>query len=319
MSYRFGGSEQVMGRAEFIDLPSGYLADESRLTDERLLGAVREMERDSLLLVKKEFTTVDDVGLEAAFIEDEELALGREASVNEVRFGQMMLHSMFDHERPELIAAKPFRRPKDALHELAVSAYLNKATRRQHAFQPIGLWRNDRGMFHLLTRYEHAVITYDSVLWAEKEVEPESLAPGAIAKALRMSMFGLGQLHTLGFSHGDAQIKNLGADSQKVRFIDLQNSRVFPRTHATAPLDVIATKDRVNSDIETLLRSSFEVLDNVPVVAPVMSDQAECMAKSYLRGVTRQQTVGNPKYPAESVPSKQELIDRINDAVASAE
>ena len=318
MSYRLGGSAEPMGVVDFVNLPSRFLADESRLSDETLLRAVRGMDRDSILLVQKEFAEIDRAGLEAVFTEDEELALGREASINEVRFGQMVLSSAFDHERPELIAAKPFRRPKDALHELAVSAYLNKTTKRQHAFQPIGLWRNDRGLFHLLSRYEHSVITYDSVLWADKEVEPEALAPGAIAKALRVSMLGLGQLHALGFSHGDAQVKNLGADSEKVRFIDLQNTRVFPRSHSGEPPDVIATSDRVQGDIETLLRSCFEVLDNIPEIAPVMEDQADCMAKSYLRGVVRQRAGGSGRYPEQAIPTHDDLVERINDTVALA-
>ncbi len=319
MSYRFGGTAEAMGVVDFVNLPNRFLADELRLSDESLLQAVRGMDRDSLLLVQKEFAELSGSGLEATFNEDEELALGREASINEVRFGQMVLSSAFDYERPELIAAKPFRRPKDALHELAISAYLNKTTKRQHAFQPIGLWRNDRGLFHLLSRYEHSVITYDSVLWADKEVEPEALAPGAIAKALRVSMLGLGQLHALGFSHGDAQVKNLGADSEKVRFIDLQNTRVFPRSHSTGTPDVIATKDRAQGDIETLLRSCFEVLDNIPQIAPVMEEQADCMAKSYLRGVTRQRTTGSHRYPEQSIPTHEDLVERINNMVTLAE
>ena len=318
MSYKLTGPEESMGAAAFIDLPVGFYADSTRLGSEKLLHDVRDMERESLLLVKREFSTVDSSGLSGVFIEDKELEKGREQSVNEVKFGQMVLTSFFDYERPELVAAKPFRRPNDAVHELAVSAILNKITRYKHAFQPIGLWRNVRGLYHLLSRYEHDVITFDSVLWADRDQEPEAVTPQSSAKAVRMSLLGLGQLHALGFSHNDAQAKNLGIDSERVRFIDLQSCQVFPRTHKNAPPDPINTGQRVLKDIDTFLSSCFEVPDNLEVIVPVLLDEAECMAKSYHRGVYRQRKPGSQRFPVEAIPSEEDIVSRIKDSVELA-
>ena len=318
MSYKLSGPEEVMGDATFIDLPRGFYTDNSRLVDEQLLHDVRDMGRSALLLVGKEFAEVDKSGLHGVFIEDEELARGREQSVNEVRFGQMVLGSSFDYQRPGLIAAKPFRRPNDAVHELAISALLNMTTTYQHAFQPIGLWRNDRGIYHLLTRYEHEVITYDSVLWADRVEEPDALTPQTVAKAVRMSLLGLGQLHALGFSHNDAQAKNLGADSKRVRFVDLQATRVFPRTHRNAPPDPIAAGQKVLSDIDAFMSSCFEVPDNLDVIVPVLTQEAASIAKSYHRGVYRQRKSDSQRYPDDAVPSEPEIIERVRDAVEMA-
>lgn len=318
MSYRVSGEFEAMGSAAFMDVPAGFRAERDQLTSPEMLEIVRMMERGSCTFVAKHLSGVDKTSLQAEFAEIDDLGEGRQASFNGVIFGQMVLGSYYDHERPELVALKPFSHAKDVVHEMAVNSYVNRQTKFPQAFTPLGVWRRDEGDYNLITRYEHNVISYDSIFWADSEQEPTALTPATAEKAIRMSALGLGQLHGLGLAHGDSQVKNLGEDSEKIRFIDLESAKPFTRSHRDAPADPIAAMMAVNRDLDTLAYSALEVPDNRGLVAEVIGLQLDNIVKSYFRGVTRTRVEDSERYPTDAIPSKEEIQSIFKEAVAAA-
>lgn len=325
MSVVFAGEPQELGQASFVDAPTSFdfaRDDDMRLTNSDLAVRVKRMGEKSLLLIKDQFTAVDEAGLVGSFVDDVELGHGRDESAHGVYFGQLILASDSDHERPELVAIKPYGQDKKgAVHELLMNYHLNSRDAENpsnRAFQPLGLLRDTDGDYAFITRYEHAVTSYDSILWADPEHDADALTPKRILKAIRGSAYGIGHIHGLRVAHGDPQAKNLGNDSHQPRFLDLEEARIFA-VGEDGSIDEALARTAVDRDLEIFLDSCFRRPENVEDIAEVIMDSPKSIGRLYQGGVRRTRSLGSrAMLPGNVIPTVDDITSMV-DKVVTAE
>lgn len=292
-SPRFSGRAEPMGKIFSVEsIPEGIRQGESAV--HRLLIAT---DLGQVALLKNEFRIPPASERyaqvpRATFIEDSQLELGRGESQHQVRFGQMMVNAAGLHERPTLIAAKSFasrfpeENPNNSFaREWTLNTYLNTLSDRQLAYIPLGVWRTARGVAHLLSVYEHDVISYDNTFWVDRDVNPEALRRPNVADAYVECLRGLGYLHGAGIVHTDAEAKNLATDNKGTRFIDLEDASLLP-LDGNHIADTDEVELLVRGDIETFLDSCMQVDANRPEIIRVLSshDFDKRIAQSYRSG-----------------------------------
>ncbi len=157
------------------------------------------------------------------FVERPDWALGRTDSAHGVYFGELELGIDDGSEVVVPIACKPyplFERHR-AIHEYVGLEHFKKSAVLK-SFAPLGIWVDQTGRTTLLTRFEENVESFDNLGW-EKTGEDSLREHLDLFEALKLSALILGRLHSLGFVHQDAQVKNMAHDrvTEGVRLIDL--------------------------------------------------------------------------------------------------
>jgi hypothetical protein len=304
VSPRFQGPAEKLGNVS--TLPGIEIPDAIRDGEASLARLVASIPLGSTALIDTEFRLpgIGDKPIRASFIESSELALGRDEGRHEPRFGQMILNGAGLHERPILVAIKPFNASTDnhpdilLRREWGTSNYLNSLSDRQLTYIPLGIWRTKEGVNNLITLYEHDVKSYDNVFWADRDLSPEALREQTVEHALSDCIRGLGYLHGLGLAHTDAEAKNLAANFSGVRFIDLEGVRHLPQKD-NAVTESKTTINLIRNDIETLFDSTIQVDENRSAIAPVLAKSSidYNLAKIYLSGIRQASVDGGIKMP----------------------
>ena len=241
--------------------------------ERHLLRVVNAAQLGALTLSQAEVRIPATGVVRGSFVDREDFARGREDGVHGTRFGQMILNGADLHESPALVAIKPFgddieSKPSDLLaQEWSMNNYLNSLSDEQIAYLPIGVWKNIYGINHLITLYEHDVVSLDNVFWADHDVNPEALRKETLEDAFRTGLVGLGYLHGTGVYHGDAEAKNLARDRRGVRFIDLETAAFLP------PSKTAATQ-RTRQDLETFIDSTLQVDENREYVEKILDKRS---------------------------------------------
>ena len=233
--------------------PYDTLAPEDTIVSSELKQAVQSVETDSFLILP---TVIDKEVLETAalclFNELPDLAITRQESKHQVRFGQLIVQSYLGEERAELSALKPHNTANTVAHEFSLSRYF-MGTGQSHGFrtfEPQGMARLASGEYALLSKYEHGVRSLDNVFW-----NPEhDNNPGLITRAIGKTAYLLGALHAAGWTHGDAQVKNMFVSNyQEVFIADLESMRPFK--HKNGRLVEQQIDHSINDDLRTLCKS----------------------------------------------------------------
>ncbi len=63
----------------------------------------------------------------------------------------------------------------------------------------------------------------------------------------------MARIHIFGLSHGDAQVKNMAADNNGIRFIDLESASLLPR--ANGKIEPYSAKYEMTRDIASFMSS----------------------------------------------------------------
>lgn len=149
------------------------------------------------------------------------LGFGATDSLHQVMFG--CLHLQGDQRRTVTdVAVKPFKEAasKRAEHELRCLELLERSG--INAFKPIGILSSDRYEF-LITEFESQILSLDNVHWGYP------LKTAEFHEYLGPMLYGvgesLGELHSKGVFHGDAQIKNFAlSESGDTQALDLEGA-----------------------------------------------------------------------------------------------
>lgn len=229
-------------------------APQEKVVLAELVDQFKDTEIGSFQLIKGAFQSSDvDYASSVLFNELPELGLTRRESFNEVRFGQLILRSVFGEERAELAAMKSFTGVKKATHEFALARYFNGRNGRSHGFrtfEPLGLARQPTGEYSIISKYEHGVISQDNV-FDNPEHQPGSQA---IMRALGRCATVLGSIHSEGWTHGDTQTKNFFVSNFHELFIaDLESMKPLRLRHGD--VDELSAREVIDSDLMTLFRS----------------------------------------------------------------
>lgn len=205
------------------------------------------------LLIPGQFSTVATSGATAHFNINPEKAQTREESRNKVQFGQLIVHDPDNRERVEYVAMKPLDTPNRAAREFGAISTINALAskgRLSPALQPLGFYRSpDDGRFSLLTKYEHGILTLDNLFW-DPDYEPTERQ---IRAGLGHCALSLAELHSNGIAHADAQVKNIAADNQGVRYVDLEGAQELAM--ASGRLDPFGARRLMEIDVRTCLES----------------------------------------------------------------
>ena len=326
-SIRFNGTAEQMGNV--TPLSSAEIPDEFDASERGIARLMASVPLGSVALLDSEFRLPDvpttAKSHRASFIDNAELGLGRDEARHQPRFGQMILNGVGLHERPILIAAKPFHGEEDEhpdtylQREWTASNYLNSLSDRELAFIPLGVWRTAEGINHLLSLYEHDVKSYDNVFWADKSITPEALRSTNIEHALTDCLRGLGYLHGVGLVHTDAEAKNMAADFSGVRFIDLEGIKQLPRKGSQVE-NSETTINLVRHDIETFFDSTIQVEENRADIAPVLakSTTVRRLAQVYRAGLRQGKKEAGIKMPALDTTTDEYFKSTINHTLAVA-
>ncbi len=157
------------------------------------------------------------------FIPRPDWSIGREASVQQVFFGELILNvdKGFSGEEVDIpVAVKPYHTAKrNAVHEYVGFGVVNGLSCVE-SFHPLGFWVDSSGKTFLLTRFEEDVVTFDNINWEKGDEDPLSQHYGPFS-ALGFSARIIARLHSNGFSHRDAQIQNLAEGNSGTRIADL--------------------------------------------------------------------------------------------------
>lgn len=223
----------------------------------------------------------------ATFIDKEEFGRGRNEGQHGARFGQLIINGAGIWEAPAPVVLKPFNydvsdSPNDQLaREWATNDYVNSVSQEQLAYLPLGVWKNVEGINHLITLYEHDVVSYDNIFWQDRDAHPESLRKEVLENAYHQCLTGLGYLHGVGVAHNDAEAKNLASDRRGIRFIDLETATKID--YSNLDLATLATRN----DIETFIDSTLQVDDNRDLIEAVLTkrDVPQRFARLYRAGI----------------------------------
>jgi hypothetical protein len=184
----------------------------------------------------------------------EDWAVGREDSSQAVFFGENEINIDGAENHTVPFAVKPYKifERDRAIHEyVALDHFQDNPGLR--SFEPLGFWVDEQGYPSLLTRFEQNVISLDNIDWSKDGQHPLK-DHFSLFEALQKSAQILARLHIQGFTHRDAQIKNMAVDTSQdeVRLIDLTT---LQKIHDTDEPDEIKWERAVADDLRTLVSS----------------------------------------------------------------
>lgn len=291
-SIRLSGSAEPLGQARKSSEFSGW--NEEWLRAGAKSKVVSDLGRSTLLLHDIEYSLMPESGSRVTFIPQEEFAEGREDSKHQIEFGQAIFNGQGVHEEPEFIALKPFDDAADLKREWAVSQYLNESHDDQHALLPLGVYRDLDDNLSLITAYEHGIKSFDSVFWADRNINPEALRPMTVQRHIKLGLTALGMLHGSRVVHNDAQAKNMASDRKSVRFIDLEDAEIIHEDSVDDPLSI----EKTRRDLRVFINSVTQVDENKEYVLPILRDknQEDLFVKSYARGARKGRSSQNGLY-----------------------
>lgn len=222
----------------------------------RVAERIKALKPGEMALFAEHFQHVppSDEMPQARFIRDETLAEGRTASKQEVVFGRIAVWSRFATKIVPQVAMKPYdsrkvrfnMTPQRAIaHDMAASALLNRVLPGS-AYVPIGVWRKSGSVFipGLITEYNPRTTSLDNIFLADRS-EHGTMVPSRelASNGWYLGHVGLGFLHGLRISHGDAFPQNLASQGTKDPFFnDTTSFRPFASSTDT-------TRGRIIEDI----------------------------------------------------------------------
>lgn len=194
---------------------------------------------------------------ESEFTPRPEWSEGREDSAYGVYFGELALRldgTGVEREVVIDIACKhyPLFERDRAVHEYAaMQLFMTEPEIR--AFEPLGVWVTDRTEPILLSRFEHSVQSLDNLDWNHGIGEPLKDHLDLI-EGLQRSAQILARLHSRGYAHNDAQIKNMAVDvaDGSVRLTDLTT---LERVYNKDDIDLTHWQEMVYKDLSALVAS----------------------------------------------------------------
>lgn len=146
--------------------------------------------------------------------------VGRDDSLNRVRFADLTLSTKGGKLTTQPVAIKPLARTYLASQECRTAHAINQIAPRT-TFQPVGFMRTSDGGASLLTAFEQGVVSFDNTLWSAERPSPQQ-----IEWALGCAAASLIFLHANGYRHGDFQVKNTAYDlSLASRIIDVTSTK----------------------------------------------------------------------------------------------
>lgn len=287
-------SPRLSGPSEFI--PNVIAHDFSGFS----LDAPRDLTLEQVRTLKKlgnKTMILDDLDaheppVKGTFVQRDELGIGRdENGRHEVQFGQLLLTSSNRREVPALVAAKYYEphEIRELHHEIAATNHINELAEIQNSFLPLGVWRNAEGLLGMITLYEHGVKSYDNTFWVNRDEEPEALRPERLKTAFQDCIWGIGYLHGAGLIHGDAQVKNLAHDGKNVRFVDLEDIALTPKTAGGKIENSLAGDDMRTRDILTFLATALQVDENRAEIMKILQSKhaSQELALYYRKGLKK--------------------------------
>lgn len=256
------------------------------------------MGRSSLVLDATKYGGIEfDAAAHGSFIEQEQFSSGRQDSAHQVRFGQLILNGKELHEQPEFVALKPYEDRSDLYREWAAHEYLNSLFDRQIGYINLGVHNDSDGVESIVSQYDHGVISFDSTFWADESAPAAALRPATLQRHAGLASESLGLMHGARMTHGDAQIKNLAADRQGPRAIDLESAEILDAERFDDPTSIAQTR----RDLTVFIDSMGRVEENRQKIIEALSPEkvADRIVKSYMRGVK----VGRASLGGEYVPN----------------
>lgn len=261
----------------------------------RMRRLINGMGRSTLVLDNAKYGGIHvDKNAHASFIEKEDFSGGRNESAHQVRFGQLVLNGRNFHEFPELVAVKPFEDRGALYKEWAAHEYINSLADRQIGYINLGVHNDTSGVESIISQYDHSVVTFDSSFWAEGEGSDAALKPAILQRHATLGAAGLGFLHGVGMTHGDAQVKNMAADRFGFRAVDLESAEIL-EPDALHDSSILTQTGR---DISVFIDSMRLVEDNRERVEDALkpAKMRDRIAAAYIRGSKQGQSY--LKHPA---------------------
>lgn len=187
-------------------------------TDSRLMAKLGSLAENHLVLLPPEVSSIDLKGNKhrIKLKEKKGLEKGRQNSVHNVQFGQLVIESDAGHPITEQVAVK-YMHPTRTVREFGASRELNNRFGKNLSFTPLGFIKDDEGKIGYISRYEHNVISLDNILWNPYATQEKRLGALAFAGAW------MATLHDKDLLHHDAQAKNIAFSSMyNPRYPDLE-------------------------------------------------------------------------------------------------
>lgn len=263
MSIYFEGPQTAIANVKFTRFPQieselPFSVADIEAVENGLTTAMADMGSDAMLLEEREFIEIDPTDAKGVFIQDEDLAKGRLMSWHEVEFGQLVLRSESDFDMPTLVAVKPHVTREEVAHEWVMFDVFNSLSEYQSAYVPLGIWTTDNKAPHMVTLYEHGVQSMDNIFWPESK-DAEYVESAHMAKAYQLGFFALGIVHGAGLiAHDMASVRNLARDSQRVRFIDLEQVEFAERQDTYTVASSNRNRREYQQDVTKLVTSSIQ-------------------------------------------------------------
>lgn len=308
-SPRYSGPTESLGTAQMSEEFPRW--SEEWLRDGAPSPLLENLGESALVLDRLQFGLIPDQGARGTFVGQEEFRYGREESKHQVDFGQLLLNGPGVHEHPEHVAVKPFEDIDDLKREWTISQYLNGTFEDQFAILPLGLQKMPDGSWRMLSAFETGIKTFDNTLWANSDLEPEALRPENVRRAVGLGMRGLGMMHGSRVIHGDAEAKNLAADREKIRFVDLEGAEILAPDILDDPLSIKRTRE----DLDAFISSVVMVEQNLELIVPALSEKGVRgkLVKQYDEGVKEGRRFQGGTY----IPNLERLNDDfIRDAIS---
>ena len=242
----------------------------------------------------------------ATFIEVDGFGAGRDQSAHQVRFGQLLLNGKNFREQSELVAVKPYSDRRSLYREWAAHEYLNSLFDRQIGYINLGVHRDKKGRESIVSQYDHDVISFDSSFWAGPETPISALRPAVLQRHAALGARGLGLMHGVRMTHGDAQIKNLAADRLGPRAIDLETANILDAESIDDPTALGQTR----RDLSVFIDSLGRVEDNMDYVTSALSSGGvvESIVSAYGAGVVEGRAALNGEYVPNFGMRNQDVI-----------
>lgn len=243
----------VLEGAVGIMEPYDTIDPKNKVVTRELLQEVSEVEAGTFSLVANSID-MDILGMPASALINEltDLSKTRRESSKGLLFGQLIVRSVFNEERAALVALKPFKTAKEAAHEFSLGRYFKGAGKSHgfRTFEPLGIARLENGKFGLLTSYDHGVRSLDNEVWNPAN----ALNSIAVSRAIGKAALVIASMHASGWTHGDAQIKNIFASNHQELFIaDLESTQPFKQKHGNPVIPEIERS--IEHDIRALAMS----------------------------------------------------------------
>lgn len=242
----------------------------------------------------------------ATLIEVDGLGSGRDESAHQVRFGQLVLNGKNFREQPELVAVKPYDDRPSLYREWAAHEYLNSLSDRQIGYINLGVYRNKQGKEAIVSEYDHDVKSFDNSFWADETAPSSALRPEILRRDAELGATGLGLIHGVRMTHGDAQIKNLAADRLGPRAIDLESANILDADSVGDQLSI----DQTQKDISSFISSLGMVEENRDKVVTALSPNyiGQRIARAYGQGVKQGRAMLNGEYVPDFYRLNRDLL-----------